>query len=380
MQLPRKTLKFISLSTEILDMGARQIDNIGDKKYHSSSSDDEDLEDEEQFEDAREDLEDEEEESGSGEEDEEDDEDDSEEGEDEERLVNGHMEEGEEVDDDEDDEEVESGDEDDDAEDEQAEEEGDDDEAEGDEQDEDQGDSDEDDDDEAEGDEADVESSEDEEDGEAVSGWADAMAKVLNTGKGKKEGESATEEAKQANLFLSKAKKDYERKAEVKLDADGKPIKVEEEELPKKKTESASVKRAKKKAIEEMCRSRPDIVRDRAREKTLQKIATKGVVQLFNAVREQQKTLKTQLNSVGNSVLKRDKVLKNIDKTGFLEVLSGGKKRKVESTKAAEPKVKKLKAEVKDEPAEDESTWKILRDDYMMGAKMKDWDKDSDGE
>lgn len=30
---------------------------------------------------------------------------------------------------------------------------------------------------------------------------------------------------------------------------------------------------------------------------------------------------------------------------------------------------------------EDSETWNILRDDYMMGAKMKDWDKaDSDDE
>ena len=24
-------------------------------------------------------------------------------------------------------------------------------------------------------------------------------------------------------------------------------------------------------------------------------------------------------------------------------------------------------------------TWSILRDDFMMGARMKDWDKDSNG-
>lgn len=31
--------------------------------------------------------------------------------------------------------------------------------------------------------------------------------------------------------------------------------------------------------------------------------------------------------------------------------------------------------------SEDTSEWNILRDDFMMGASMKDWDKDSeDGE
>lgn len=30
--------------------------------------------------------------------------------------------------------------------------------------------------------------------------------------------------------------------------------------------------------------------------------------------------------------------------------------------------------------AEEKPTWSVLRDDFMMGAAMKDWDKDSDGE
>ena len=46
------------------------------------------------------------------------------------------------------------------------------------------------------------------------------------------------------------------------------------------------------------------------------------------------------------------------------------------------------KEEIKDESisleesGENESTWNVFRDDFMMGAKMKDWDKedsDSDG-
>lgn len=29
---------------------------------------------------------------------------------------------------------------------------------------------------------------------------------------------------------------------------------------------------------------------------------------------------------------------------------------------------------------EQEPAWSVLRDDFMMGATMKDWDKESDGE
>ena len=30
--------------------------------------------------------------------------------------------------------------------------------------------------------------------------------------------------------------------------------------------------------------------------------------------------------------------------------------------------------------AAEKPSWSVLRDDFMMGAKMKDWDKQSDGE
>ena len=83
------------------------------------------------------------------------------------------------------------------------------------------------------------------------------------------------------------------------------------------------------------------------------------------------------MDIAGKSTVKRDKVFKSIDKEGFLEVLSG-KKRRVEDAAGKESAAVKVpKKEIKEEE-EDESSWKILRDDFMMGAKMKDWDKDSD--
>lgn len=30
--------------------------------------------------------------------------------------------------------------------------------------------------------------------------------------------------------------------------------------------------------------------------------------------------------------------------------------------------------------AKQEETWNVLKDDFMMGAEMKDWDKESDNE
>ena len=206
--------------------------------------------------------------------------------------------------------------------------------------------------------EGDSEAEAPEENGEKGSGWADAMAKVLNTGKNIESNKP---------LLLSKAKKDV-GKIE---NEDGKVI------------EKASVRRAKKKDWEELARKRPDIVKDRQKEKKLARIATRGVVQLFNAVRDQQKTLKSQLDKAGRSTTKRDKVFKNLDKGAFLEVLSG-KRTSLQSknqdsnttVSAKRPKVE-LKDEVKDEVLDDSGTWSALKDNFMMGAKMRDWDKEN---
>lgn len=62
---------------------------------------------------------------------------------------------------------------------------------------------------------------------------------------------------------------------------------------------------------------------DREKERPLVKIATRGVVQLFNAVREQQKVISKKIEEVGSSETKKDKVLKSIDKRAFLDVLRG---------------------------------------------------------
>ena len=240
---------------------------------------------------------------------------------------------------------------------------------------------------------------------EEKSGWADAMAKVLKMG-------TNTEKAEPNKpLFLSKAIKD----SEIKHRTSGNTKENIEENndegtLSEQKSQvRASIRRAQKKEMEEKGRCKPDITKDRAREKMLCKLATKGVVQLFNAVREQQKTIKTQLNTAGGSVRKREKVYKNMDRQTFLNVLSNqgsisstsenslkqlpdgsqlSKKPKLQmSHNVIKPEVL-AKEEIKDESisleesGENESTWNVFRDDFMMGAKMKDWDKedsDSDG-
>ena len=198
------------------------------------------------------------------------------------------------------------------------------------------------------------------------SGWADAMAKVLNIGKNTQNPDKP--------MLLSKAKKD--------ADIENFQLNNSEDQKPKR-TERPSVLRAKKHELENVARKKPDIVKDRSKEKKLAKLATRGVVQLFNAVRDQQKSLKTQLDKAGRSETKRDKVYKNLDKDAFLEVLSGKKRNSnaIRENNSTTLNGKKHKSEVKPESYEDDDgTWSVLKDNFMMGAKMKDWDKESDNE
>merc|ERR1711981_586058 len=187
-------------------------------------------------------------------------------------------------------------------------------------------------------DEKDQDDNEDNTEEGKMSGWADAMAKVLNTGKN-------TQSDKP--MLLSKAKKDK--------DIENLQLNNSEDQKPKLK-ERPSVLRAKKQELENVARKKPDIVKDRSKEKKLAKIATRGVVQLFNAVRDQQKSLKTQLDKAGLPITKRDKVYKNLDKDAFLEVLSGKKRSSnaIGGNRENSTLNKKLKTEVKAQSHEDD--------------------------
>lgn len=213
----------------------------------------------------------------------------------------------------------------------------------------------------------DGEEEESDEDEEGNAGWADAMSKVLCMGKNTEKKVS----------ILSKAKKDNVVKKVTSESGDVKEGDIVEDMKENKKPESWAVMKAKKKEIDSHGRRKPDIL-DRSNEKMLAKIATRGVVQLFNAVKEHQKSVKGQLNQAGKSFRKREKVYKNIDKNKFLEVLTG------KPSNSDEPPLKKAKEEVvkKEEKMDDDQPggWNILRDDFMLGAKMRDWDKQSDDE
>ncbi|KAM9852597.1 RRP15-like protein [Aulostomus maculatus] len=176
------------------------------------------------------------------------------------------------------------------------------------------------------------------EEGDSNAGWAEAMAKIL----GRKT-------PLKGSGIMGKNKELHKQK-----EAD------RQEQLDRKKQSD------KKRVWEMMCREKPDLVKDRETERALQRTATRGVVQLFNAVRKHQKQINDKVKEAGSSERKKAKIFSSVSKKDFIDVLrrtEGGSAVKMENNTAA--------------AAEDhQPAWSVLRDDFMMGATMKDWDKD----
>ncbi|CAB4018229.1 RRP15 [Paramuricea clavata] len=101
------------------------------------------------------------------------------------------------------------------------------------------------------------------------------------------------------------------------------------------------------------------------KERALKRTATRGVVKLFNAVNKHQKELDAKLKTAPTEA-KKAKVLKSVSKSSFLDMLKSNSNEAVQ--RGDDENVNDDKA----------SRWNILREDFMMGGKMKDWDKDDD--
>ncbi|CAG2235410.1 RRP15-like protein [Mytilus edulis] len=194
-------------------------------------------------------------------------------------------------------------------------------------------------------------------------GLADAMAKILS---------KSVPLHKQVILAKGTTDRKLERKRKKK-----------EEEDDEKHEDKTSLE--KKRLWEQMAKIKPDPL-ERDKERALQRIAQRGVVQLFNAVRKQQKILKEQLDDAGPTEAKKSKALGKMTKGKFLDLLKGQTVANVSNQrmnmKTEIKQVKNCRAmkNESDEEGSNKKKWDILRDDYMMGAKMKDWDKESDSE
>ncbi|XP_045502561.1 RRP15-like protein [Colias croceus] len=193
-------------------------------------------------------------------------------------------------------------------------------------------------------------------------GWADSLAKILGSNKPKNKKTLVLSRAKKHSEIIKKVKEEKpsfevvgEKPEDIKTELKEEKVTSEEPVAKKRKHDKSSV------------RIKPNIL-EKDRERLLTKIATKGVVQLFNAVRNQQKSFEKELNNDVTET-KKEKILKKFDKRTFLDTLMGQTKSVI-----VDENTKTFKDEVK---AEDTPKWNALRDDFMMGAKMKDWDKES---
>lgn len=179
----------------------------------------------------------------------------------------------------------------------------------------------------------------DEDVGKGNAGWAKSLARILRQEKPKN----------RKNLILSQAKKTVEIEQEIALvKSIGFQIEGEiKEEKPDPVALNAFIEEKKVKKIKVLSLRIKPTMMDRERERAFKKIATKGVVQLFNAVRIQQKDLSHKLDEAGKLDHKRDAVLNNINKKKFLDVLMGGARAKSENVDNP------VKDEVKDEDDEE---------------------------
>ncbi|XP_071832472.1 RRP15-like protein [Apostichopus japonicus] len=164
-------------------------------------------------------------------------------------------------------------------------------------------------------------------------GWADVMSKIL--------GRPA---ATTTTVVLSKSK------------AYSKAKHVEKEEL----TERQKLEVIKKQK-ENLGREKPQPLKKDV-ERRLQRIAVRGVVQFFNAVGKQQKLREDKLKEA-TTENKRIKAESSLSKGDFLDML------KTSNNKSSKTGQKVMEEE------ENKPAWSVLKEDFMMGARMKDWDK-----
>ncbi|XP_055345639.1 RRP15-like protein [Paramacrobiotus metropolitanus] len=114
----------------------------------------------------------------------------------------------------------------------------------------------------------------------------------------------------------------------------------------------------------------PDVTQ-REIERKLNKVATRGVVQLFNAVRQQQTTIAEQLDEAGPSVRRSENVLKSVSKGAFLDLL------KDPSSGSVKILSKNMPLSKTSETSGEGKRWEVLDDDYLLKAGATGSDGDN---
>jgi hypothetical protein len=117
------------------------------------------------------------------------------------------------------------------------------------------------------------------------------------------------------------------------------------------------------------------LVQELEQERIHRRVATRGVVALFNAIAQHQKKVITPEVTTTESVSKSKAEVKKLTKHGFLDMIKSTATSKQE--KASDSKPDKAAADV----SKSKPQWNALQDDFMLNAKkMKNWDQASSDE
>lgn len=119
-------------------------------------------------------------------------------------------------------------------------------------------------------------------------------------------------------------------------------------------------------------------------EVNLRKIGTRGIVKLFNAIKEHQKLVplapEAERERSDKATKQRfmDTLQKKLAKNSANDGLSDDEA-PTQNKKAKDAAASSSNSKSPAGPGAGRS-WEVLRDDYMLGAKMRDWNKESDEE
>jgi len=113
------------------------------------------------------------------------------------------------------------------------------------------------------------------------------------------------------------------------------------------------------------------LVKELEHERTHRRVATRGVVALFNAITQHQKGEADTAKLIEAPKSSQDQKVSKMSKTGFLDMIkqSAGAKKAEPPSKTPTPETDPKK----------KPTWNALKDDYMLDSS-KNWDKESSDE
>ncbi|CAM9113492.1 unnamed protein product [Chrysoparadoxa australica] len=194
---------------------------------------------------------------------------------------------------------------------------------------------------------------EEEEEEEKVGGMGDVMARILSA----KVGKDAPVLAKRK----TKAMKEIESAAQGRSE-------IREKRAERKAKRTKQMRAANDPSCLEL-------------ERSLKKVATRGVVALFNAISKHAREREEVANEKANSKGKGKEKGKDINKAGFLSMLKEGTKKQKAPGKQGASSQGQEHGESDEKDAGESSQWSVLKGDYMLGAtSTKAWDQESESD